>query len=440
MFLCNQTKHKHKAVDEAQNCWFEAVNFVNLINGVWYYDARKYNYTEYLMDIHKASTIVITCGRGLTNLLRREVRGLGFSVESWHDMGLEIKGSLYDCWRLNLSLRTASAVLYLLKDFGCRDVDEFYEGVLSVEWEGVLSVEESVCIVPHIDTPAMDSDKSAGMVARDAILNRVREKTGRRVGTVSNRDHLVVNLYWKDDRCRLFLNTSGQRLSKRGYSKESNSATIEGALAAGAILTTGYSGRLPFVVPMCGDGTFAIEAALIAAGRGPGLLRNNFGFMHIKDFDAQAWKQLRKETRKSNSRQSSAAPIIATDSDQQTIEEARKNARTAGVEHLIEFSVCDLAETPVPAERGIIIAGPEWGREDSEQRAVKRTYKKIHDLFKQKCAGYAAYLFTDKPSATKKVALVSDKCVLLFNGATKCQLLRYQIYPADSRKEVKSQR
>ncbi len=412
---------------------FKAGNFVILINGVWYYDARKYNYIEYLMDIHKAGTIIVTCGGGLTNLLRREIRGLGFSAESWHDIGLEIKGSLYDCWRLNLGLRTASAVLYLLRDFGCRDIDELYEGVLSVKWEGVLSVEESVCIVPRANTTAIDSHKSAGMVARDAVLNRIREKTGRRVGTVSSRDHLVVQLYWKDDRCRLFLNTSGQSLSKRGYSKGSNSATIEGALAAGAVLTTGYSGGLPFVVPMCGDGTLAIEAALIVAGRGPGLLRSNFGFMHIKDFDALAWKQLRKETRKGNSRQS-ATPIIATDSDQQAIEQAEKNARTAGVEHLIEFSVCDLAETPVPAERGIIIAVPECGREDSEKRVGKKTYKKIHDLFKQKCVGYAAYLFTAKPEAIKKVGLVADKRILLFSGDTKCQLLRYQIYPADTKK------
>ncbi len=243
---------------------------------------------------------------------------------------------------------------------------------------------------------------------------------------------LARYLYWKNDECSLYLDTSGEPLSKRGYRKIPFKAPMQETLAASVILATGWNGRGNFINPMCGSGTLAIEAALIALNKAPGLLRSNYGFMHLKGFNEARWKDLRKNARAAV-KKASGWRIIATDIDPVAVEAARQNATTAGVEHFIEFGTGDYAETPVPDGGGVIVLNPEYGERMGEISELEGTYKGLGDFFKQKCRGYTGYLFTGNPGLAKKVHLKPKRKLPFFNGPIECRLFEYDLYEGSRR-------
>jgi putative N6-adenine-specific DNA methylase len=393
------------------------------------------------MDPRQKGTILITCSAGLVDYVRREVEDLGYQAGDYHKTGLEIKGDQYDAMRLNLHLRTAYNVLYLLRQFECYSPDELYRNVKDLPWEGIISPAEYLSVVGRINTGHVKNSMYANLKVKDAIVDRIAEVTGARPDSGKDKDKVVVQFYWKDNLCRLYLNTSGQKLSDRGYRKMPHKAPLRESLAAAIIMATGYDGGSPLICPMCGSGTLAIEAALIAGRRAPGLLRSNYGFMHLKYFDEQKWRQMRSEALKiSKTRGGKAtfkpARIIATDIDAGAVEAARKNAMTAGVSHLIDFHVCDFAETAVPPEPGIVIMNPEYGLRLGEIEKLGDTYKRIGDFFKQKCAGYTGYVFTGNPALSKKVGLRTSRRIEFYNGNIECRLLKYELYAGKKSKTI----
>ncbi len=393
------------------------------------------------MDPRQISTVLITCSAGLVDYVRREVEDLGYECGESHKTGLELQADQYDAMRLNLHLRTAYNVLFLLKQFECVSPDELYRNVMQLPWEDMISSDEYVSVVGRVNTAHVNNSMFASLKVKDAIVDRIVRQTGSRPDSGKDRDKVVVQLYWKDDLCRLYLNTSGLKLSDRSYRKMPHTAPLRESLAAAIIMATDYDGSEPLVCPMCGSGTLAIEAALIASGRAAGLLRSNYGFMHMKYFDEPAWQQMRKEAlKKSKTRGGKAgfkpARIIATDIDARAIEAARKNAMTAGVSHLIDFDVCDFAATVVPPGTGTIVMNPEYGLRMGQMRKLKKTYKGIGDFFKQKCAGYTGYIFTGNPALSKVVALRTSRRFVFYNANIECRLLKYELYAGTKDKQT----
>lgn len=385
------------------------------------------------MDLEATSTIIVTCSPGLVEYVRGEVEDLGYRVGACHSTGLELEGNQLDAMRLNLYLRTANNVLFLLKQFECVSPDELYRNVSAVAWEEMISPDEYLSVVGKIDTAVVDNSMFANLKVKDAIVDRIVKNCGRRPDSGKERDGLVVQLYWKDKRCWLYLNTSGVKLSDRTYRKIPHSAPLRESLAAAIIIATGYDGSVPLICPMCGSGTLAIEAALIASRRAPGLLRSNFGFMHTKYFNTSKWRQMRSDALKASKGRGGKAAfkpgrIIATDIDAKAVEAARKNAATAGVGHLIEFDVCDFAETAIPENAGIIVMNPEYGLRMGEIAKLEKTYERMGDFFKQKCAGYTGYIFTGNPALGKKVGLRTSRRFEFYNAGIECRLLKYELY------------
>ena len=179
---------------------------------------------------------------------------------------------------------------------------------------------------------------------------------------------------------------------------------------------------------MCGSGTLAIEAALVASQRVPGLLRDNFCFNHLIGFDNDLWQNMRLKAKKSSSSAPKPAPIIATDIDEKAVEAAQKNAMTAGVDHLIEFAVCDFAETKIPEQPGIIALNPEYGKRLGEIKQLEKVYGRVGDFFKQSCKGYKGYIFTGNLELTKKVGLRTKRKIPFYNADIECRLLEYELY------------
>ncbi|MBC8145568.1 MAG: class I SAM-dependent RNA methyltransferase, partial [bacterium] len=197
--------------------------------------------------------------------------------------------------------------------------------------------------------------------------------------------------------------------------------------AAAVILASKWDHDGNFVNPMCGSGTIAIEAALIALNRAPGLLRDNFGFMHLKGFDDERWRALRKDAR-SESRKKTAGRIIASDISADAVVATRKNATTAGVDHLIEFVTCDYSQTPVPDDGGVVLLNPEYGERLGVVEELAEVYRGIGDFFKQQCQGYTGYIFTANSTLAKLVGLRTKRKIPFYNTTLDCRLLEYELY------------
>src|SRR4030066_2175459 len=297
----------------------------------------------------KKNKILITCARGITPFLKEELLILGFPVISETVAGIETEGTMDDTLRLNLLLRTGHRVLYLLKEFSARNADDLYRAASYIEWEEYIDADEYLCVTSSVDNPAISTSLFANVKCKDAIVDRIRIKCGKRPDSGSGKHGVVVNLYWKDEDCYIYLDTSGEPLSRRSYRKIPMHAPMQETLAAAVIMATGWNGSGHFINPMGGTRTLAIEAALTGLNRASGLLRDNYGFMHLKGFKESLWNDLRVQVKK-EAKGTLDWRIIATDIRREAVDAAKKNAATAGGEHLIEFDVCDYSETTVPEE------------------------------------------------------------------------------------------
>jgi 23S rRNA G2445 N2-methylase RlmL len=372
------------------------------------------------------SRIHVTCPNRLAPWLAEEVRALGMPVEEL-PAGIITEGTLVDAMRLNLHVRTGHRVLYLLDEFEAYDPDEMYDGVRSIAWEEWLDVDGYVSVVSSVDTPSIDNSLFANVRCKDAIVDRMVDRFGSRPDSGSRTDRAVVFLYWHGEECGVYLDTSGDTLSNRGYRRMPWKAPMRESLAAAVVLATGWRGEGNFVNPMCGSGTLAIEAAMIATGRAPGLLRDNFAFMHLRGFDQGVWEGLRADARRA-ARKRFDGVIVASDISPDAIAAARRNAATAGVDHLIELHIGDFAETPIPDGGGVVVLNPEYGARLGDERKLVGTYTAIGDFFKQRCSGYTGYIFTGNPHLAKQVGLRAKRRIPLFNSTIDCRLLEYELY------------
>jgi putative N6-adenine-specific DNA methylase len=386
----------------------------------------------------RKSRILITCPKGIPPVLKQELTSLGFPLLSEAIAGIETEGSMDDAMRLNLSLRTGHRVLVVLREFAAKDPDEMFREVQGVPWEDIIPADGYVSVTSAVDMPNIRDGRFASLRCKDAIVDRIKEKRGERPDSGPERDRSVVHLYWKEGRATVYLDTSGEPLSRRDYRKIPLAAPMQETLAAAVVLTTGWQGAESFVNPMCGSGTLAIEAALIGLKRAPGLTRANFGFMHMVGYNELRWRELCEQARRSAARELTGR-IIATDLNPAAIEAARKNAATAGVDRLIEFHVCDYTETPVPPGGGVIVMNPAYGERMGEVTTLAALYEGIGDFLKQKGAGYRGYILTANAMLAKKVGLKAGRTFPFYNSGIECRLLEYDIYSGTRKKRKREQ-
>ena len=194
-------------------------------------------------------------------------------------------GRFEDCMKLNLWLRTGHRVLRLVKTFQARHADELYAQVSQIPWEQHIREDGYLSVMSSVENPTIRDTRFASLRCKDAIVDRIKKERDRRPDSGPLCEGVVVFLYWRQNECAIYFDTSGEPLSKRGYRKIPLQAPMQETLAAAVVLAAGWRGDRNFVNPMCGSGTLAIEAALIGLGRAPGLTRGNFAFMHLKEFN-----------------------------------------------------------------------------------------------------------------------------------------------------------
>lgn len=383
------------------------------------------------MDFNKQSRVVITCNKRLAPILEAEVKELGFTPERVFATGVELKASLNDCITLNLNLRSASQVHYSLRQFRVRNPDDLYREVTRFQWENVIDREGYFSVTSHVDHFTVNNPLFVNVKIKDAIVDRFRKETGVRPDSGPELDNVVVHVYWKDENAELFIDTSGETLAKHGYRKIPGKAPMLEALAASTILASKWDRKSPFVNPMCGSGTLAIEAALMATGRRPGLFRENYSFMHAIGYEPSKYNEVLDKI-KANIIEVDI-PIIATDISEDAIEISRVNARMAGVDNMIKFAVCDFEQTELPPAPGVVFFNPEYGERLGESSELEATYERVGDFLKKKCKGYLGYIFTGNLDLAKKIGLKASRRIEFYSAKLDCRLLEYELYEGTKR-------
>ncbi|WP_443940054.1 THUMP domain-containing class I SAM-dependent RNA methyltransferase [Pedobacter sp. MW01-1-1] len=382
---------------------------------------------------HNKSKVIITCNKRLSPYLQDEVSALGYTIERSFATGVALNITLTECIKLNLNLRCASQILYALKSFKAKTPDDLYNEIKAIEWEELIDFSGYFSVTSNVDNPNITTPLFANLKVKDAIADRIKEKKGMRPNSGSDANKAVVHLYWKDSEADIFLDTSGETLAKHGYRKIPGKAPMLEALAASTILASQWDKKSPFINPMCGSGTLAIEAALIATNRAPGLFRMNYGFMHIMGYNEEAFFAERRIL-KDQVIKNIDLKIIASDISEDAVDVTRRNAKTAGVENLIEFHVCDFELTPVPEDaNGVVIFNPEYGERLGTHSKLEITYKRMGDFMKTKCKGYKGYIFTGNPDLAKKIGLKASRKIEFYNGKLDCRMLEYELYDGSKR-------
>jgi putative N6-adenine-specific DNA methylase len=381
-----------------------------------------------MIDFDLKGKVVVTCKDRFSPYLEKELLELGFSPNQVFRTHIELYASLNDCIELNLHLRTASHVLYEIKSFYLHKADDIYRRVKALPWEDYIDVDTYFSIVSHVENDSVNNPLFVNVKIKDAVVDKFREKFGRRPDTGADFNGAVFQMFWKDTQATLYINTSGETLAKHGYRKIPGHAPMLEALASATIYASEWDRESPFINPMCGSGTLAIEAALMATGRFPGLFRDHYAFMYIKGYDVKVYEKIRAKM-ENKVTEIPELKILASDISEQAILFAKENAGVAGVEELIDFEVCDFEETTVPpGESGVVFFNPEYGERLGEEGDLGETYKRMGDFMKQKCAGYSGYIFTGNMALAKRVGLRTSKRIEFYNGTIDCRLLKYELF------------
>jgi 23S rRNA G2445 N2-methylase RlmL len=381
-----------------------------------------------------SSRIIITCNKRLTTYLQQEVEELGFSIVRTFATGIELNGTVKDCIWLNLNIRCASQVLYSLKSFSPNSPESVYHTLVKMPWEQLIPKNGYLSVTSHVEHFTVNNPLFVNVKVKDAIADRIRRETGQRPNSGPELDGTVIHLHWKDDRAEIFIDTSGETLAKHGYRKIPGKAPMLEALASATVLATKWNRKSVFINPMCGSGTVAIEAVLIATNRRPGLFRENYAFMHVLGYEDsyydEAFQKLRNQVTELPD-----LKVIASDISDDAIKISKINAGLAGVENYIAFHECDFELTPVSEgeDGGVVYFNPEYGERLGDITELETTYARIGDFMKKKCKGYTGYIFTGNLELAKKIGLKASRRIEFYTSKIDCRLLEYELYSGTKR-------
>ena len=390
--------------------------------------------------------IIISCAKELSRWTEIEVENMGYKPIEVTENTVVIRGSMRDMMKLNLNLRTAHRVLVPLLRTTCRSIKDLYQAAASIDWENILEADGYFSVSSIVHNYMIRDTRLPSLYTKDAIADRMREKCQRRPDSGGENRGAAVFVYWERDEVIIYIDTSGEPLSKRGYRKIPGSAPMQETLAAACIMALHWDMKSPFISPMCGSGTPAIEAVMMAMNKAPGSLKGHFAFQSIKGYTQiiqgekapnvaprqhfgaspeQIWKEMVIEAR--NSEKHEGLPLVlATDISPEAIENAHMNAITAGVAQYITFKACDFGDTEVPPEgKGAVFFNPEYGIRLGTYEELAPIYERIGRFMNEKCRGYTGGLITGNPDLARLVDLYYKTRVPFFNGPIDCRLFIY---------------
>ena len=362
--------------------------------------------------------------QGLEEVLAKELNGLGAkNVEPGRRM-VSFMGNNELMYRANFSLRTAIRILKPIAEFKANTADEVYEAVKAIDWNKYLTLETSFAVDSVVYSEDFKHSKFVAYKVKDAIVDFFREQTGKRPNISVTNPDIKFNMHIAENSCTLSLDSSGESLHKRGYRAATVESPINEVLAAGMILMTGWQGECDLIDPMCGSGTIAIEAALIAHNMSPGLFRKKYAFENWKDFDKDLFDQIYNDDTQERPFEHH---IYAYDLDRNAVAVAQCNAKAAGVTSDVTVVAQPLQQFKQPAEKAIMITNPPYGERISSPNLLG-LYRTLGDRLKHQFVGNEAWVIGYREETFDQIGLKPSLKIPLFNGSLDCEFRKYQIF------------
>jgi putative N6-adenine-specific DNA methylase len=376
------------------------------------------------------------CPRGLEPVLVTELEQLGASFVSRRDGGVQFQGDWDICYRANLESRIASRILWRVAEEPYSRETDVYEAAHALPWKEWFSPALTIRVnLAAIKCPLRSLD-FVTLKIKDAVCDKFRETAGRRPSVNTVQPDIRIHGFLNARKFSLYVDTSGDALFKRGLRKKTGEAPVRENLAAGILSLTGWQPGIPLLDPMCGSGTFLLEAAQIALNIAPGSGRA-FAFEKLKQFEKAQWDQL-KEAALARQKPKTAQPIFGSDLYGDVVALARTNLSAAGFSEVVTLKQANVLETSAPASSGFLVTNPPYGVRVGEQQELAEFYPKLGDVLKKKFSGWTVSIITADPLLPKLLRLTPSRRIPLFNGALECRLLEYKMVTGGMRKVKKA--
>ena len=400
------------------------------------------------------------CPRGLEAPLAAEIEKLGARYIAPADGGVGFAGDLALALRANLESRLASRILWRVGGGPYRNERDLYDVVQAIDWPRHFDAKRTLRVdvaastrraAPRVESPPgrqrsgaaasvvgprsgspLTSLEFATLRTKDAVCDRQRAATGIRPSVDKRAPDVRVHVHLTEREATVYLDTSGEPLFKRGYRRDTDEAPLRENLAAGLLALAQWSPEQPLLDPMCGSGTIAVEAALVAADRAPGLSRT-FAFQKLAWYDGPAWQRVKQAARDRIRAAPAAAAIFASDKAAGAVAKTQANARNAKIDAFLRIEQADVLARAAPAASGVLIANPPYGVRLDEADALAAFYPRLGDALKRRFAGWTAYFLTGDPRLAKLIGLKPARRTPLWNGAIECRLFAFPLIEGSMR-------
>lgn len=366
--------------------------------------------------------------KGLESLLAEELRALGASRIEILNRGVSFYGGRALMYRVNLASRLALRVLLPILRFEAADSDTLYRKVRRIDWSKHLDNRKTFAVDPVVFSPHFKNSQYVALKVKDAIVDHFRDLTSLRPSVNREKPDLLINVHISGRWVNISLDSSGGSLHKRGYRTGHGSfeAPLNEVLAAAMVMIAGWNGKTPFLDPMCGSGTLAIEAALIAANIPPGIFRKRYGFENWKDFDRDLMEHVARNLPQEREVE---VPIIARDIDPEAVELTRRQVRQMDLQHIITVEQGDFTDSET-MEGVTLIMNPPYG-ERIRPENIEALYSKTGSTLKHKFPGCEAWILSSSKKAMGRIGLKPGSKHMLYNGSLECSYVNYTTFPGN---------
>lgn len=374
-----------------------------------------------------------TCPRGLEQLLNEELKAVQARNIQVTDGGASFAGDLGVCYRANLHSRIATRILIQVGRGKYATEEDLFEAAYKLNWPNLFDVKHDFMVkVTGVKCP-LKSLEFATLRIKDAICDKFRQVVNSRPYIDTKTPAVRVHAYLTADSYQFYIDSSGSALYQRGNRKASIEAPLRENLAAGILKLTGWQPGQALLDPMCGSGTFLLEAAMMALNIAPGLHRE-FGFEKLKNFESDTWKKIKNSAIK-GVKSPSFQRIYGSDMDLRAVRVAKQNLEAAGLLEAVQLSHVEFTALVPPADTGVMVANPPYGVRIGEDEALAALYPNMSITLKAKFAGWNTYFLTNDLRMPKLMRLSPSKKTPLFNGPLECRLFEIKMVAGSNRKE-----
>ena len=374
-----------------------------------------------------------TCPRGLEALLVDELNAVGAKAIQATDGGVSFAGDLAVCYRANLESRIATRIMWRVASGRYATEEDLFNAAYKLDWPSWFKVSNDFMVkVTGVKCP-LKSLEFATLRIKDAVCDKFRQAVNSRPYIDTKEPDVRIHAYLAADSYQFYLDTSGAALYQRGLCRASIEAPLRENLAAGIIKLSGWKPGTPFLDPMCGSGTFMLEATMMALNIAPGSGRQ-FGFEKLTNFDESLWNKIRQEALK-KAKHVVFSKIYGSDIDLRAVRIAKQNLQQAGLLEAVQLSQTEFTQLAAPAGEGTLVANPPYGVRIGEDEELAALYPKMGETLKRKFAGWNAYFLTTDMRLPKLMRLAPSKRTPLFNGPLECRLFEIKLVAGSNRKE-----